>query len=220
MKKIVFLIIVGIVLLLVSTDAVADVERGDKGPAVEDVQEQLSGLGYTLPIDGVFGPKTEKAVKHFQRANKLLADGIVGPVTDRFLDAATATKQAVRGPQETSQGVDIPNFPNLCEEMRWFIQRGGLPEDPFMYYGMRESHCQNDAKPSIPAASCCRGWFAIHTSNISAPGYAPGVRACGITSAADYYGTSYEQKVKSVCFAKVLWDWYVTHPGSANPWRL
>jgi peptidoglycan hydrolase-like protein with peptidoglycan-binding domain len=31
--------------------------------------------------DGVFGPKTELAVKNFQKDNRLFVDGIVGPRT-------------------------------------------------------------------------------------------------------------------------------------------
>ena len=35
--------------------------------------------------DGVFGPKTEIAVKQFQSANKLTPDGIAGTVTLKAL---------------------------------------------------------------------------------------------------------------------------------------
>jgi len=50
--------------------------------AVRAVQGRLSRLGYRLgPIDGRFGPRTERAVMRFQAANGLAADGIVGPAT-------------------------------------------------------------------------------------------------------------------------------------------
>ena len=199
----------------VASPAVADVERGDSGQEVTEVQYTLRALGYTLAVDGKFGPQTDRAVRHWQRSNGLIVDGIVGPATTASLSRATRV-----APPTATAPVAGPAGLTGCEEMRWFIRNGGLPEDPFMYLGMRESGCKNDARPTIPAAACCRGWFAIHTSNIRAPGYAPGVRACGITSEADYYGLSYEQKIKSVCFAKVLWDWYVSHPGSKYPWAL
>lgn len=53
-----------------------------------DVQVRLFGLGYDPgPIDGVWGPKTRRAVRDFQRDNDLLIDGIVGPRTLAALNA-------------------------------------------------------------------------------------------------------------------------------------
>ena len=49
---------------------------GSKGKEVEDLQRYLK-----IKVDGDFGPKTEEAVKKFQSANKLVADGIVGEKT-------------------------------------------------------------------------------------------------------------------------------------------
>lgn len=59
---------------------------GDSGPAVRDVQERLSRLGYgPLRPDGEFGARTHEAVRQFQRARGLAADGIVGTETWRSL---------------------------------------------------------------------------------------------------------------------------------------
>ncbi|AGL16915.1 peptidoglycan-binding protein [Actinoplanes sp. N902-109] len=68
------------------------VKRGNTGDAVRGVQEEfrfrdLSGdpaLG--LAVDGIFGPRTEKAVRDFQTAvhadvPSVAVDGIVGPMT-------------------------------------------------------------------------------------------------------------------------------------------
>ena len=38
-----------------------------------------------LKVDGIFGPKTEAAVKEYQKSNDLVADGIVGPKTWNML---------------------------------------------------------------------------------------------------------------------------------------
>ncbi|MEK7528590.1 MAG: peptidoglycan-binding domain-containing protein [Patescibacteria group bacterium] len=38
-------------------------------------------MGYSLVIDGYFGPKTQSAVIDFQKNNRLETDGIVGPQT-------------------------------------------------------------------------------------------------------------------------------------------
>lgn len=45
------------------------------------MQNALNKLGYGLVADGIFGAKTEAAVKDFQKKNKLDVDGIVGPKT-------------------------------------------------------------------------------------------------------------------------------------------
>lgn len=46
--------------------------RGDKGDDVRALQTHLMGLGHDVgPVDGIFGPATEKAVFRFQRDNKL-----------------------------------------------------------------------------------------------------------------------------------------------------
>lgn len=57
--------------------------EGDRGADVTSLQTQLLELGYLTPegVDGIFGPKTEDAVKAFQRAQGLEIDGIVGPNT-------------------------------------------------------------------------------------------------------------------------------------------
>ena len=51
------------------------------GDDVTALQEALAGEGYTINIDGVFGPGLEGALKAWQDENGLVADGIVGPAT-------------------------------------------------------------------------------------------------------------------------------------------
>jgi len=59
---------------------------GSTGPAVELLQLALNRAGFgELKTDGIFGPLTEKAVRHFQSAQEILADGIVGRDTHRRL---------------------------------------------------------------------------------------------------------------------------------------
>lgn len=56
---------------------------GDKGERVKQLQRDLKALGYfKYPlITGYFGSITGASVKAFQRANKLVADGIAGKLT-------------------------------------------------------------------------------------------------------------------------------------------
>jgi len=61
---------------------IVSVWRGQTGQAVTAVQVQLRySYGYIIVVDGIFGPRTEAAVKAFQRRFGLRADGIVGPFT-------------------------------------------------------------------------------------------------------------------------------------------
>jgi hypothetical protein len=58
------------------------IRKGSRDPLVRTLNETLVGLGYKIqPVDSYFGTKTDTAVRDFQRKNKLLADGVVGPVT-------------------------------------------------------------------------------------------------------------------------------------------
>ena len=58
--------------------------KGSKSQQVKLLQRTLIGWGYSVGVygaDGEFGAATEKAVRKFQTANKLAADGIVGKDT-------------------------------------------------------------------------------------------------------------------------------------------
>jgi N-acetylmuramoyl-L-alanine amidase len=83
-----------------SVRADAEVYRqGSKGDAVKSVQTALLNKGYSSvgKADGVFGPKTTTAVKAFQKANKLTADGIVGPATLKALGLSNLSAPATGG---------------------------------------------------------------------------------------------------------------------------
>ena len=54
---------------------------GSKGSDVTELQKLLNQNGYTLDEDGIFGDKTQAAVKDYQQKNSLDVDGIVGTNT-------------------------------------------------------------------------------------------------------------------------------------------
>lgn len=58
-----------------------DIKNGSKGEGVKWVQWELNSAGAHLTVDGIFGAKTEQAVKDYQKKNKLKIDGIVGTET-------------------------------------------------------------------------------------------------------------------------------------------
>lgn len=59
----------------------AALRQGSKGDGVQTMQQRLSDLGFSLDVDGNFGPGTAKAVVAFQQKNNLGSDGVVGPNT-------------------------------------------------------------------------------------------------------------------------------------------
>lgn len=64
----------------------ATLKRGSTGSLVTTLQTKLKRWGYySGAVDGIFGAQTESAVKYFQRANGLVADGIVGTKTANAL---------------------------------------------------------------------------------------------------------------------------------------
>lgn len=56
-------------------------QQGDSGSKVRAVQSQLRESGYSVTVDGIFGSGTASAVRSFQSAKALSADGIVGDNT-------------------------------------------------------------------------------------------------------------------------------------------
>jgi peptidoglycan hydrolase-like protein with peptidoglycan-binding domain len=67
-------------------------KRGAHGEAVEKLQQRLA-----IGADGRFGRRTEQAVREYQKANGLVADGIAGPATlvhlnRRSLPAGTSSE--------------------------------------------------------------------------------------------------------------------------------
>jgi hypothetical protein len=72
--------------------------QGNRGEDVRHVQQLLQLAGNDPgPLDGIFGPRTDAAVRAFQTANHLLRDGIVGPQTWAALTRPSTGNGPARG---------------------------------------------------------------------------------------------------------------------------
>ena len=78
---------------VVTADALS--RRGSTGDEVTQIQKKLKQWGYyNGDIDGIFGSRTEAAVKSFQRKNGLTADGIAGPQTLAAMGISSSSSSA------------------------------------------------------------------------------------------------------------------------------
>ncbi|MEW6435030.1 MAG: peptidoglycan-binding protein [Myxococcota bacterium] len=121
---------------------------GARGDAVRGLQQRLAQLGFDPGgVDGVFGPKTQSAVRRFQASRGLVADGIVGPQTWGALRAGD-----VFHPPASSGGVTRPI---------------ASPLTPVSEFALRDAE-------GAPAANGARyhaakDWFAPGGSPVSSP---------------------------------------------------
>ena len=63
--------------------------NGTRGESVRKLQQKLIDLGFLSgTADGIFGNRTEQAVRDFQKANRLTSDGLAGKQTQAVLFAS------------------------------------------------------------------------------------------------------------------------------------
>ena len=68
---------------------------GSSGEEVKQIQTRLKSWGYYKgAVDGVYGSKTQAAVKAFQKANGLTVDGVAGPKTLEAIGLPTGTSNS------------------------------------------------------------------------------------------------------------------------------
>lgn len=79
-------------------------KRGSVGPAVKELQRLLNKIGYNCgDADGIFGTKTEEAVKRFQTDHGLKVDGIAGEATQDALAIEASVVRPDNPPSENEE---------------------------------------------------------------------------------------------------------------------
>lgn len=64
----------------------AILKNGSRGDDVRALQDKLKQLGFSIEMDGIFGPKTHAAVITLQTVFGYDIDGDVGPATQKLVD--------------------------------------------------------------------------------------------------------------------------------------
>ena len=86
-------------------------KRGDKGVKVAELQADLLKLGIDPgPRDGVFGPKTEAAVRMFQQREKLPVTGVVDNATQARLTERVSIKPRPAANKQLSKNFNEMEF--------------------------------------------------------------------------------------------------------------
>lgn len=106
--------------------------RGSSGDEVKKYQQTLKDAGYSIDVDGKYGPQTESITKEYQKANGLSVDGIAGNQTLGTLyggSTATTTPSATTPQQSNTYKFEeftydpfetsdtYKNYSNMLDEM-------------------------------------------------------------------------------------------------------
>ncbi len=85
-------------------EAATVLKRGSSGALVRTLQTKLKNWGYySGSIDGIYGARTETAVRYFQRVNKLTVDGKVGTKTAKALGMSLSSSSSSSNGSYSSQ---------------------------------------------------------------------------------------------------------------------
>lgn len=123
-----------ITLTPVEASAATLLKHGSSGSEVKAIQTELLNLGFFNydKITGYYGSITKEAVKRFQKANGLYADGIVGEKTYKALSSYLSDKKNMAETELTAvSGVSISAISREAKKsgsLDWFKEVRGLWE--------------------------------------------------------------------------------------------
>ena len=122
----------------------ATLKSGMKGARVKVLQKALKQLKYyTGTVDGKFGSKTKKAVKAFQKANKLTVDGKAGKKTLKAIEKAL---ESASSSDSTSDSSSTDTSPSTGEDPDTGNDNtAGIPS----IGSLKLLHWFNDIKPTL-----------------------------------------------------------------------
>ena len=139
---------------------------GSTGLEVRMIQKRLN-----ITEDGVFGPKTEEAVKKFQKTYNLKVDGIVGKITwNKMFSNKRDIKEIIIHCSATPEG---KNF-TVADIKKWHLARGF--SDIGYHYVIYLDGSINKGRDESKVGAHCEG----HNSNSIGVCYIGGLTIDGI----------------------------------------
>lgn len=143
--------------------------EGSSGAQVEALQTRLSELGYSVGVDGDYGRLTGAAVRQFQAANGMKADGVLGPNTMNALNSAAARPAPKASALDTSRAQYAPNSSEAIALFEEAAARVGLPKEwassPALHELLRRESNGQVGRPNYTYGSRAKNpaqWASIH----------------------------------------------------------
>jgi tetratricopeptide (TPR) repeat protein len=122
------------VVQMIGEEQLRNLRVGSTGDDVKDVQSTLNGrsdVPTALEVDGIFGPKTGKAVRELQAANApLVVDGIVGPRTRAVLAVPGPTNKDALAKKVFSRGAAAYDRRDFAHAYDFFVRAHELSPRP------------------------------------------------------------------------------------------
>lgn len=193
------------------------VSYGSSGDAVKKLQNLLNQKGYSLDEDGIFGTKTQAAVRDYQKKNGLLLDGIAGDETwGSLMNANTQQQQAVVMPsisgatilalRELEKGYTPSNEVKAAEALRASIA-SAKPDDYVSSFdeqlqALYDEMAQREAFRYDPAEDAAYQSYAKQYQRQGKLAMEDTMgKAAGLTGG---YGSSYAQSAAQQAYAQYL----------------
>lgn len=176
---------------------------GSSGDLVRATQQALAKLGYPLTGTGYFGTATDTAVSAYQKRVGIKADGEVGPVTAKAIDAGLFTNIITTSPAAkaevtrplwfeaglqligTEEGVGAKDNAQIIQ---WAKDEGGniskeYTHDSIPWCALFANHCLTKAglkgTETLWALDFAGKWPAVRLAGMAVGAFAPMVRNGG-----------------------------------------
>ncbi|MCW1804639.1 C40 family peptidase [Brachybacterium squillarum] len=131
---------------------------GDRGNAVEDLQGALNDNGANLAEDGVFGKKTNAAVREYQSEHGLGVDGVVGPKTRASLNGGESIRTSGASASTSSSSSSSSSIVDRARSVigTQYTWAGNSPSEGFDCSGLTQ-YAYKAAGISLPHSSSAQG---------------------------------------------------------------